>query len=162
MDASRGEDQGGCRHLATASDPWTRRGYRVERTHELYADRLMLVEQEPAVDAVALAELSDLQNPGEPDALAELVELFLSDAGPRVIAAREAIAEGNAEGVAQAAHALLGSCGIFGARPLARICERLQADARSANLTEMPGLLHELEREFARVRIALHNELRKA
>ena len=117
--------------------------------------------QEPAIDPDALAGLRVLQDDGEPDVLRELIEMFLADAEPRLASLREAVHQGNAAVVEREAHALKGSCANFGAEPMSRICERLQAAGRSADLTNVLALLGKLEGEYERVCDALNGELSK-
>jgi HPt (histidine-containing phosphotransfer) domain-containing protein len=100
-------------------------------------------------------ELRDLQEAGEPDLLHELIEMFITDAEPRLTSLRTAIAQGDAPMVEREAHALKGSCANFGAQPMVRICHDLQVLGRSHVLTTAPGLLAHLEAEYTRVRAAL-------
>ena len=114
-----------------------------------------IATQEPAIDPDALAGLRELQEEGEPDLLRELIEMFLADAEPRLASLREAEGQANALVVEREAHALKGSCANFGARPMARICERLQSAGRSGGLAQAPALLAQLQVEYERVRTAL-------
>jgi HPt (histidine-containing phosphotransfer) domain-containing protein len=114
---------------------------------------------QPAIDPAALDSLRELQDDGEPDFLAELVELFFGAAGPHLVALRQAAAQGDADTIERSAHALKGSCGHFGARPMGDLCERLQLAGRAGTLHDAPALIERLESEFARLRTALEAEL---
>jgi HPt (histidine-containing phosphotransfer) domain-containing protein len=114
---------------------------------------------EPPIDATALDALRELQEDGEPDFLAELVELFVSAAGPHLVALRHGVEQGEAVLVERSAHALKGSCGHFGARPMGDLCERLQVAGRAGTQHDAPALVDRLEHEFERVRTALEAEL---
>jgi HPt (histidine-containing phosphotransfer) domain-containing protein len=114
---------------------------------------------EPAIDATALDALRDLQEDGEPDILPALVNMFLSDARPRLDALSDAVQRGIAPIVEREAHALKGSCANFGARLMMALCGRLQLAGRAADLTDAPALQDELAAEFERVRDALHAAL---
>lgn len=119
-------------------------------------------EAQPAIDLDALATLRELQEEGEPDLLSELVELFLTDAAPRLRSLWEAVDRSDAAVVETQAHALKGSCANFGARPMAEICERLQSVGHSGDVTNASGLLARLQAEFERVEDALSSELAEA
>ena len=115
--------------------------------------------QEDPVDHDILIGLRELQQAGEPDLLNELVEVFLTDADPRLVALRKAVEQRDAHTVEREAHTLKGSCANFGAQPLARICHSLQMLGRRQDLEQASALLAHLETEYARVRAALQAEL---
>jgi HPt (histidine-containing phosphotransfer) domain-containing protein len=56
-----------------------------------------------------------MQLDGEPDLLADLVEVFADDASARLEALREALIQADADGIAKTAHTLKGSAGNCGA-----------------------------------------------
>lgn len=118
--------------------------------------------QEPAINSDALTGLRELQEEGEPDLLAELIEMFLADAEPRLASLRLAVPERDGEVVEREAHALKGSCANFGAVPMARICEHLQTAGRAGDLADALTLLDRLEVEYERVRRALVAELSRS
>ena len=105
-----------------------------------------------------LEGLRELQAEGEPDILEELIELFLEEAPPQLVAMREAIEVGDARTVEHLAHTLKGSSGNMGAVRMAPICGELEEAGASAELVRAQGLLEELEVEFGRVRLALEAE----
>jgi len=114
---------------------------------------------EDPIDRDALASLRELQQAGDPDLLNELVEMFLTDAEPRLVSLRKAIEQVDAPAVEREAHALKGSCANFGAHPMARVCHALQVLGRAQDLIQASKLLAHLETEYARVRAALRAEL---
>lgn len=114
---------------------------------------------DPVIDPAALDALRDLQEEGEPDILLVLVEMFLADAEPRLVALRHAVGRGDASIVEREAHALKGSCANFGAHAMMALCGHMQAAGRSGDLEDTPALQDELDMEFERVRDALHAEL---
>ena len=59
---------------------------------------------QPVLDRAVLEGLRGLQEPGEPDLLAELVEVFEQDVPPRLAALREALEEGDAGTIERTAH----------------------------------------------------------
>ena len=111
------------------------------------------------IDHDALVSLRELQQAGEPDLLNELVEIFLTDAQPRLGALRKAAAQQDAHTLEREAHALKGSCANFGAQPMANICHTLQMLGTAHDLTQASTWLAHLETEYARVCAALQAEL---
>ncbi len=73
----------------------------------------------PSIDSSVLEGLRDLQQKGEPDILAEFVELFLDDTPVRLKALRAAVEEGDERSVERTAHALKGSCENIGVARMA-------------------------------------------
>ncbi len=113
------------------------------------------ITAEGSLDLGVLASLRELQEEGEPDILAELVEMFLEDAPRRLASLREAIQRGDAGEVERTAHTLKGSCGNMGARRMHELAADLQAIGASGDLSGAAERLDLLEEEFGRVRLAL-------
>jgi CheY-like chemotaxis protein len=111
------------------------------------------------LDRSVLAALRELQHEGEPDVLGELIELFLADAPPRLVALREAAEAGDARTVVEIAHALKGSCSNMGAVGMGATCAELEEAARAGELSGAPARISVLEEEFGRVRVAFEKEL---
>ncbi|MGB3681619.1 MAG: PAS domain S-box protein [Rubrobacteraceae bacterium] len=107
------------------------------------------------LDPDVLESLRGLQEPGEPDILAELAELFLEDATAQIGALREAVETGDAQAILRLAHALKGSSGNMGAKETSRICARLEELGRLENTNSAGDLLDQLEIEFDAARTAL-------
>jgi HPt (histidine-containing phosphotransfer) domain-containing protein len=81
--------------------------------------------------------------------------LFLADADVRVDALREALAEDDADEVAQTAHTLSGASANLGATELARLCATLATDGATGDLAGGVALLEAVEAELGRLRPAL-------
>lgn len=102
------------------------------------------------VDADVLEMLDSLQEPGEPDLLAELVALFLRDTPDRLQQLREHAAD--AAAVARIAHAVKGSAGNLGATHLLATATRLEQAAHDDQPpTALVRLADELDMEYVRV-----------
>ena len=114
------------------------------------------------IDLAILASLRDPQEESEPDFLVELIDHFIRDAPPRLSALREAVTQGDAEGTAQIAHQFKGSCGVFGARLMTRLCGDLEERGRQKTLEGADAVVAQLESEFSRVQNALEVEKAKA
>ena len=113
-------------------------------------------ETAPLLDAHVVEELRVLIGP---DGLRESIALFLSGAEENLAALREAQQEDDQKAIARAAHSLLGSCAIIGARRMAELAARLEHLARDgARGDSIAELLERLEREYANTRSALEAE----
>lgn len=146
--------------LSAALDKWLSADPPPEAASET-ADGEQDSRPAPAIDQSALDGLKALQG-GEPGLLRELIGMFLEDAGPRMDKIRLAIHEHNSAVLEQEAHALKGSCGNFGAKPMSQLCEALQGMGRSGELQRADPVLLELEAEFERVKATLQAELEVA
>ncbi len=113
-----------------------------------------------SIDHSALERLRDLQQEGEPDILAELVELFIDDVPPWLKTLRRAVKEGDEGSIERVARALKGSCENMGVSRMAGICADLQEIGRSGNLPRAPELLGKLEAEFDHVGPELNQKQR--
>lgn len=119
----------------------------------------MSEDAEKVVDPEVLETLRQLDKPGQPSFLAEMIEIFFEDTPPRLATLRSALAAANAEEVTQIAHTLKGSCGNFGAESLQRMCRDLEVMGRSGALGRAPALVDEIAGEYERVHRALSGYL---
>jgi CheY-like chemotaxis protein/HPt (histidine-containing phosphotransfer) domain-containing protein len=113
----------------------------------------------PSLDHDVVDGLREMQDEGEPDLLAELVEIFAEDTHTRLTDLREALDRGNAESLKQTAHALKGSAANLGARRMAHFAARIEELGDSGDLKEVADLLEELQREFEGVSAELSASL---
>ena len=116
---------------------------------------------EDSLDRSVLAGLRELQEEGEPDILNGLIELFLTNVPPQLVALREAVEGGDAHSVERIAHTLKGSCGNMGAVRMQALFAELEEVGRSEGLAAAPVRITRLEEEFGRVREAFEEELSK-
>ena len=86
---------------------------------------------------------------GDQELLQELIDVFLEDAPQRIDGVRRALAAGDAEALYQAAHALKGSAGNFGAPDVVSRAMHLEAHAREDNLDAAAAHFALLEMEMA-------------
>jgi HPt (histidine-containing phosphotransfer) domain-containing protein len=108
-----------------------------------------------AVDLSYLRLLDELSEPGEPDLIVELIDLYLEE-GPRRLKSLRAACE-NRDSVAlkNSAHNLKGSSGNLGALLMAEVCHQLEQLAYKKSFTEATEVLSALEHEFGRVQKVL-------
>ncbi|MCC6180140.1 MAG: response regulator [Chloroflexi bacterium] len=110
-----------------------------------------------AIDLSALAQLRELQVPGQPDFVIELRDAFLGDVKGRLADMREAVQSGDAAAVRRLAHATKGEARTLGASELGRLSEAVEQAAEQGHAADLPALLHAIERECERVAEALYD-----
>jgi HPt (histidine-containing phosphotransfer) domain-containing protein len=98
----------------------------------------------PSVDLSALEMLDGMQEPGQPDLVAELIGLFLEDSEKQMKLIDAGLAAQNALQVQQAAHSLKGSSGSMGARLVADVCVELEMINAHAHWPGVPILVEKL------------------
>jgi HPt (histidine-containing phosphotransfer) domain-containing protein len=80
----------------------------------------------PVVDRDALDSLRERATADAPNFFIEMVAIFTREIDKRRATIADALARGDCEGLARAAHSLGGSAKLFGAMPLAELCRQLQ------------------------------------
>ena len=103
------------------------------------------------LDRAVLETLRKLTTPGEPDVLAEVLQLFLKEVPPRMDRLRIAYAAGNIEEVYRAAHSLKGSAGNIGAQRLMGVCRKLDEMGRAGDLSDAAPVVAALGLEYETV-----------
>jgi HPt (histidine-containing phosphotransfer) domain-containing protein len=111
----------------------------------------------PSLDRSVLDSLRTLMGPGASDPAAELCGVFFEDMALRLQRIQRAIASGDANEVANQAHAIKGAAGNFGARAAYELAKRLQAAAEHGEAP--PELADELSAELERVREVVDKEI---
>ena len=116
-------------------------------------------EADAVLDQGVLATLHELEQRGQPGLLRQAVSLYLQEAPAQVSALRAAVAQGDAGGVEQVAHALKGSSAQLGATRLAQLCAALQEGGARQELGRAAAQVAEVANEFLRVQAALETML---
>lgn len=104
----------------------------------------------PTIDPTVLDSLRELRMEGEPDPLAELVDLFLSDTPARISRIEQAFATNNAHDLESAAHSLKGSASNLGAAALAKYCASIVHAVRRGERPDAT-ILTKIQEEFKTV-----------
>jgi two-component system, sensor histidine kinase and response regulator len=109
------------------------------------------VDQAPKLDEAQGLDVSALLASvgGSAKLLREVVDVYLADTPARVAEIRRAADAGDASALADAAHALKGSVGMFLRGGAYETTRRLEMGARSGNMAGVGELCGELEREIA-------------
>lgn len=112
-------------------------------------------EAEPILNLGVLENLRQLQAPGEPDLVPQLIDLYLADVPVRLDTLRQALAHGDGARLAQTAHTLKGSSANMGASRVARVCLELERCGKANDMLSAAEWLAHLEQEIERVRQVL-------
>ena len=111
------------------------------------------------LDRAVIGGLKELREPGQPDPLSELLDLFFRDAEPRLKQMEAAVASGDMPKLAAAAHTLKGSASNLGARRLSALCASLEKQGKAGDATGARETFSEIGAAFAAVRELLLKEL---
>ncbi|NDA66468.1 MAG: sensor histidine kinase, partial [Verrucomicrobia bacterium] len=116
---------------------------------------------EATLDFSVLATLRDLSEPGQPDPVVELIDLFMEDAPDRLEAMQTSLDRRDIEALKIAAHSLKGSAKNLGAKPLGRICAELEKQALAADWDNALLTLKAIGQEFEKLRAVLSVEKKR-
>ena len=87
--------------------------------------------------------------------VAQMIDLFLSQAPERLNGLREGLASGDLEVVERSAHSLKSTAANLGAVELGALAAKAEAAAGEKDLESVRGLFPQIDAEFARARDAL-------
>jgi signal transduction histidine kinase/ligand-binding sensor domain-containing protein/CheY-like chemotaxis protein/HPt (histidine-containing phosphotransfer) domain-containing protein len=117
---------------------------------------------ESLLDAATLDALRALPKRGPKDMLTHIGELYLLDSRGLLTSIEQSLSEGNAAGLARAAHAWRSYNGNVGAHGLAQLCRELEDAARSGNFALARQLYLQVQKLHAQVRDELQIEMRRS
>jgi HPt (histidine-containing phosphotransfer) domain-containing protein len=106
------------------------------------------------IDEAVLADLLESSG-GDPDFLAELIDIYLEDAPRQVAGMRDAALSGRTEELVRPAHTLKGSSASIGAVELSELSRALELAARAGAVDDPAAAVDGIEAELGRVRDAL-------
>jgi PAS domain S-box-containing protein len=109
----------------------------------------------PALDPGVIAGLRELQIEGEPNLVAALVELFITETPPMLASMRQAVTDAQADQLRRTAHSLKSSAANLGAHAMTALCAALEKHGAANTLSASGPLLTQLDHEFERVCAAL-------
>jgi PAS domain S-box-containing protein len=142
--------------LGAGMDDYLSKPIRVDELARALA-RWRPVRGRETLDPAALDALVSSLGGGDEgrEAVGELVDTFLDDAGTQMATLHTAVERRDTEEVRLAAHTLKSNGATFGARAFAELCRELEALGREDELDDAPELLGRAEEEWERVREAL-------
>ena len=112
----------------------------------------------PEFDLAKIAALRELQEPGEDDFVAELIDHLVGDMPGRLDALVQAVQGDDARKVERLSHSLKSSCANLGLMRMSRICQHMERRAAAGGLEGAAALADQLRREFTAVLPLLHAE----
>ncbi len=115
---------------------------------------LQITSPEKRLDRTGLDKLLELVG-GNPLLLGELIDSFLQETPPLLLALHRCLEEGNAAGLRQAAHPLKSSSRDFGAIQLSELARELEDMGKAGALDGAAILVARVEDEYAWVKTAL-------
>jgi HPt (histidine-containing phosphotransfer) domain-containing protein len=115
--------------------------------------------EEDPLDRATLDALRDLQMPGRPSVLANVVRAYLDSSAELLDELRDAAEARDAEALRRAAHTLKSSSWNVGARALGDLCERLEAQGRGGDASGAKDRVEEIAAAHERAVAALRDEL---
>jgi CheY-like chemotaxis protein/HPt (histidine-containing phosphotransfer) domain-containing protein len=117
------------------------------------------VAAERILDPAPLNQIRALQRPGAPSLLAKVIGVYLDNSPTLVQRLREAVAQGDAVALREAAHSLKSSSANLGAMQLATLCKELEQMGRDGQLQGAAEKLSALQQHYLLVREALTAQL---
>jgi HPt (histidine-containing phosphotransfer) domain-containing protein len=115
----------------------------------------------PVLDPSVIETLRHLTPAGEPDVLAEVLEMFLQEVPARIDRLRIAWGAGNIQEVHRVAHSLKGSAGNIGAQRLLAVCRQLDNRDAPADPAATAALVGALDVEFGKVEAEIRQLLKQ-
>jgi CheY-like chemotaxis protein/HPt (histidine-containing phosphotransfer) domain-containing protein len=110
------------------------------------------------LEVSALEQIRSLQQPGEPDLLTHIIDLFLSDTPSMLKQIEESSALGDLDRVRQAAHRIKSGAANLGAIHFSQCCRDLERLASNGRVAEVETHLARLEEEYADLAEILRRE----
>ncbi|MEJ7860261.1 MAG: PAS domain S-box protein [Pyrinomonadaceae bacterium] len=98
------------------------------------------------IDLSVLASFREIQQPGTPDLVNKLIDLFIDDTTRRILILKEAAANKDSNVIKKQAHSLKGSSSFIGAVQIVALSTELSET--SLDIAQMEALIAELEAEF--------------
>jgi CheY-like chemotaxis protein/HPt (histidine-containing phosphotransfer) domain-containing protein len=111
------------------------------------------------LDRSVIDGLKELREPGQPDPLAELIELFFRDTRPRLESMEQALGRDDLAALASGAHSLKGSASNLGARALAALCATMERQAKAGEVAQARESFFEVKQELKKVESILKTEI---
>lgn len=102
-------------------------------------------------DTEALVMLEEIME----EDFSELIQVFIADSDPRVLAMQLALEEQDSLALRDMAHSFKGASSNLSALPLADLCFKVEEKARDMNLESIPLLITDIDTEYQAVKSIL-------
>lgn len=107
------------------------------------------------IDWETILGLRELQEPGKPDIVNELLQMFVNDSSMSLTSCERAVCAGEAAMLAQGAHRLRGGASLIGATRLVDAARALETVAQEGRRDEWPAYLATMATELRHVHEAV-------
>lgn len=104
---------------------------------------------EPQFDAIQ--NMKTIESNYGPQVAREVVQIFLSDYPAKLAKLKDAIDQGNFEGLRFTAHDIKSGTLSMGIRPISSICEIIEREGASLGKEKLQTLFHQLETDYWRI-----------
>lgn len=91
------------------------------------------------------------------DDFSELVDVFVRDSEPRIVALKQAIASKDAKSLRDISHSFKGASGNLSALPLANLCFKVETLSRDGEFAGIEEIIPQVEREYLAVKSILQS-----
>ena len=118
------------------------------------------IVKEDYLDRKSLDKIKSL-GPNGPKMLSAVISIYLNDSPILIERLGESLNAGDADGVAQAAHALKSASANLGAMSLAEMCRQVEDIARSNSVQGCDSLISRIRLEYGKAREALSGEIQR-
>jgi len=109
------------------------------------------VEDESPIDKSALDRIKAVQQPGMPDLVEKVINLYLNDAQSLCHNIHEAVGKNDPQALSKAAHSLKSSSANVGAIKLASLCKELETLGRANTIANAQDIVNQMDSEYKRV-----------
>jgi CheY-like chemotaxis protein/HPt (histidine-containing phosphotransfer) domain-containing protein len=108
-------------------------------------------EEDNPIDKSALDSIKAVQQPGKPDLVEKVINLYLNDAQSLCHTIHEAVGKGDPQALSKAAHSLKSSSANVGAVKLAGLCKELEILGRGNTIGNAEVIVNQMDAEYKRV-----------
>lgn len=112
------------------------------------------------IDLEQLHSLRELNEPGEPDLVTELIEIFFHQSPITIQAIEEAVTSSDSSKVEKMAHKLKGSCANLGAEYMRSLCHQMEKKGADDDKEGLAELLEEIKQAYKEVSAVLEADWR--
>lgn len=125
-------------------------------------DILAYYQSRPLLDEQIISNLQSLTNPGDPDFLKELTDVFFARSPGVIDQMTQSVEAEDPIGYQRASHSLKGSAANIGALSLSELCAKMETDGRDKNLGSAATDVKTIKALYDIVKTALESRLSKA
>ena len=113
-----------------------------------------------ALDTEQLKSLRELNEPGEPDLVTELIDIFIKQSPETLEALHAAVKKNDSKAIEKMAHKLKGSCANLGAEKMRSLCQKMEERGRIDVLEDSEALYQSIFSSYKEVIVILEKEWR--